>query len=523
MTYASTGNQRITGTSTVRFKLPDATYLTAGDSFKFNNNSTGIVSVYKADNATLVSDIPGGGLMDFLCMDNATTNGLWDYHAYMSNAATSGTTGTSLPGTLTTGVISNALGAVGAPSYSFTGDTDTGMWSSAADFVSFSTNGVLGLTLSAGATSPVVRVGKQINTPFSNAACLTLATGTGNSGRLATFCYDNANPPLHISVGQGSGIPSIMWGALEQTGVNNTQIYALASTTTAKISSDASVARAFTLQVAPAGTINTQITWTDAAVVTSAGAWTLGPADVQTTHTIHGVVDVNASATTTNAYVQFRHGGVAKGYIGSSSTVGGVLIVDNTDDYALCLVGVSTGGGKGILLSGNGGDTTHGSVGSTGAWTLGPTTGATGTTTLNDGVNGNLIFNGSTLSGFQNLNVATAGLRISGKANGNTTNAGGTVIEAASIDLYQQTTNTLGGKITFRTHDGSSVTDKGSVDKAGAWTLGAASTTPTHQLNTANASTVGAAGGASALPATPTGYITININGTDRKIPYYAT
>lgn len=35
--------------------------------------------------------------------------------------------------------------------------------------------------------------------------------------------------------------------------------------------------------------------------------------------------------------------------------------------------------------------------------------------------------------------------------------------------------------------------------------------------------TVGAAGGASALPATPSGYITVNIGGTDRKVPYYAT
>jgi hypothetical protein len=35
--------------------------------------------------------------------------------------------------------------------------------------------------------------------------------------------------------------------------------------------------------------------------------------------------------------------------------------------------------------------------------------------------------------------------------------------------------------------------------------------------------TVGAAGAASALPATPTGYITVNIAGTDRKIPFYAS
>lgn len=37
------------------------------------------------------------------------------------------------------------------------------------------------------------------------------------------------------------------------------------------------------------------------------------------------------------------------------------------------------------------------------------------------------------------------------------------------------------------------------------------------------ASTVGAAGGASALPATPTGYVVISIGGTNYKLPYYAT
>lgn len=39
----------------------------------------------------------------------------------------------------------------------------------------------------------------------------------------------------------------------------------------------------------------------------------------------------------------------------------------------------------------------------------------------------------------------------------------------------------------------------------------------------ATSSTVGAAGGASALPATPTGYIVIKQNGIDVKVPYYNT
>lgn len=41
----------------------------------------------------------------------------------------------------TGGVIANVLGAVTVPSYSFTGDLNTGMWSSAADTINFSTAG----------------------------------------------------------------------------------------------------------------------------------------------------------------------------------------------------------------------------------------------------------------------------------------------------------------------------------------------------------------------------------------------
>jgi hypothetical protein len=41
-------------------------------------------------------------------------------------------------------------------------------------------------------------------------------------------------------------------------------------------------------------------------------------------------------------------------------------------------------------------------------------------------------------------------------------------------------------------------------------------------LGSTTASTVGAAGGASALPATPTGYWIINVAGTNFKVPYYA-
>lgn len=67
-----------------------------------------------------------------------------------------------------------------------------------------------------------------------------------------------------------------------------------------------------------------------------------------------------------------------------------------------------------------------------------------------------------------------------------------------------------------------STTNQGFISSTGSWNIGAVSATAVHRVNTAVQTTVGAAGGASALPATPTGYIEININGTARVIPYYA-
>lgn len=64
----------------------------------------------------------------------------------------------------------------------------------------------------------------------------------------------------------------------------------------------------------------------------------------------------------------------------------------------------------------------------------------------------------------------------------------------------------------------------GDVSAASPLAIAAAATTSAGQISygATTATTVGAAGGASALPATPTGYIIVNIAGTNFKLPYYA-
>lgn len=55
----------------------------------------------------------------------------------------------------------------------------------------------------------------------------------------------------------------------------------------------------------------------------------------------------------------------------------------------------------------------------------------------------------------------------------------------------------------------------------GVWRLVRNTTRKTFDVIGDLSTTIGSAGGASALPATPRGYVNVNVDGTERKIPYY--
>jgi hypothetical protein len=111
--------------------------------------------------------------------------------------------------------VTNGLGAVGTPSYTFTGDTNTGMWSPAADTIAFSEGGVERMRLDA---SGNVLVGKDSSDPLIAGHVL------GPTGNLVTTRDANVCHTLNRNTSDG---------AIVQYRRDNVAIATIIATTTA--------------------------------------------------------------------------------------------------------------------------------------------------------------------------------------------------------------------------------------------------------------------------------------------------
>ena len=118
MNAGNTQIQKVTGTSTVTFKLPDATTLIQGNTYLFNNNSTGNVTVQDAS-AGAVATMVAGAFLEVICADNSTTAGVWDSHWSMPSSAIYGTSGLTVTGN----IYSNNNVAAGATTATAAGTT----------------------------------------------------------------------------------------------------------------------------------------------------------------------------------------------------------------------------------------------------------------------------------------------------------------------------------------------------------------------------------------------------------------
>jgi hypothetical protein len=148
LTAASSPVSLVTGSGGQTIKLPNATTLTKGTIFSFNNNqSSGAILVNNNSN-TLIVSIPSGGYVTVVLLDNATAAGSWDRHDQSPSNVSWSTNTLDYPGSITSATWNgnavavnrggtgsttapNALTALGAIAKA--GDTMTGKLVAAAD------------------------------------------------------------------------------------------------------------------------------------------------------------------------------------------------------------------------------------------------------------------------------------------------------------------------------------------------------------------------------------------------------
>jgi hypothetical protein len=122
LTAASSYSQTLNGTGNQTYTMPDATTLTTGVAFVFNNNATGTLTLQ--DYATgSIGTITSGGAAELVLLANGTVAGTWDVHGFLPENVTWGTNALNLGSTVITngtwngGTIASNYGGTGLTSY----------------------------------------------------------------------------------------------------------------------------------------------------------------------------------------------------------------------------------------------------------------------------------------------------------------------------------------------------------------------------------------------------------------------
>lgn len=204
LTAASSYSYTLTGTTTQTFKLPDATTLSTGVAFQFNNNSTGVLTIVN-DGSTTIGTVAAGGATEIVLLSSSTANGSWDVHGYIPEDVSWGTNSLALGSTVITGGTWNG-GTIGT-AYGGTGLTS---FTSGGALYATSTSALTSGTLppSAGGTGATgtptngqLLIGNGTN---YTVASLTAGTGISTSVGSGSLTVTNSAPMVY----PGAGIPN---------------------------------------------------------------------------------------------------------------------------------------------------------------------------------------------------------------------------------------------------------------------------------------------------------------------------
>jgi len=202
LTAASSYSQTLNGTGNQTYTMPDATTLTTGVAFVFNNNATGTLTLQDYA-AGPVGTITSGGAVELVLLSSGTVAGTWDVHGYLPEAVTWGTNALNLGTTVITngtwngGTITSGYGGTGLTTFA------------AANNALYSTSSS---ALAAG-TLPIAAGGTAATTFTSNGVLY----GNGTSALGVTA----AGTTGQVLVGNTGSAPT--WGTLSSSAVTTFQ------------------------------------------------------------------------------------------------------------------------------------------------------------------------------------------------------------------------------------------------------------------------------------------------------------
>ena len=217
LTAASSYIHTLVGTGGQTYTMPDATTLTTGVAFVFNNMATGTLTLQNYATGA-IGTIPNGGAGAVFLTDNSTTGGTWDIHAYLPEGVTFGTNAFNLGSSVVSG--GTWQGGTIQPGYGGTGLTtfvgaNNALYSTGASTLTAGTlpvaAGGTGQTtanaaFNALAPSQTSQSGKYLTTDGTNTSWGTVnqAPSLSNDTSTATSVY-----PLFAAA--TSGTPSILY------------------------------------------------------------------------------------------------------------------------------------------------------------------------------------------------------------------------------------------------------------------------------------------------------------------------
>ena len=208
LTVASAQYQIVTGSVTSQtFNMPDATTLTVGDTYYFNNNITySSVQINAHDGSTSLLALQAGGAAHLILLTNSTSNGTWDVHSYIPSTVSWGTATLNFNSSSSISGSVSWQGNVISATYGGTGEAGTLTGILYGNGTSAHTVATTAQLLSGIGTLPVANGGTGLTT--LTAGYIPYGNGTSAFNSSSTLTYNGTTLSAGNFVPSSSSIPS---------------------------------------------------------------------------------------------------------------------------------------------------------------------------------------------------------------------------------------------------------------------------------------------------------------------------